>query len=221
MPKYGIINKFYIYIKKIIIYKIINNRNNHKIMNTKDLIWYDNFRYDNMVAIDVPGDGSCLFHVISMAIYKPYQKNQFDRIKFVRELRRKLSVKLPIYYDKLADGKLLDLSIDIPEVNLENMQKELDSARYLSNIYNEYISELLDIDIYILSEKNKDIYPTGTDFRLIYKNRLSIVILYIDSKKHYQLIGIKDYNGDITVSFDHNNDFIEYVKSRYRKKINI
>lgn len=188
-------------------------------METKKLDWNNEFSYPNMISIDDGiHDGSCFFHSISMATYKPYQINQIDRKKHVADMRRTLSKKLPYYYDKLANGELPELAMDIPVIRLDYMQEELDSTRYISNIYNEYISELLDIDIYLLNNDTKDVYPTATNLNLLYKNRLSIVILYIDNN-HYQIVGLKNKDGSITVSFKPDHNFITYVKNRLIKKI--
>ena len=92
------------------------------------------------------------------------------------------------------------------------MQKELDSSRPVDNVYNEFISDQLEKDIYIIDAVKKDIYITGKDNDILYKNRPSVVILYLPG--HYELVGLVKKNGDIKTLFNPDHDFIQAIRDR-------
>ena len=66
--------------------------------------------------------------------------------------------------------------------------KELDSDRPVDNAYNEFISDQLNKDIYILDAVTQDVYMTGSDDNVLYKDRPSIVLMYLPG--HYELVGL-------------------------------
>lgn len=193
---------------------------------------YEPFKWDNFskfktVRIRTDPDGSCFFHAILKGYFKPYIDEEIDgktlnRREFVRKLRQDLSKKLskPIvkdskktHYDKLNKGQMNLLAKEIPECSLESMQAELDSSRPVSNIYNEYVSNELDIDIYILDGIKRDVYMTGSDDSLLYKNRKSVVLLYLPG--HYELVGLLHHNGEyIETFFSPDSKFITYIRDR-------
>lgn len=175
------------------------------------------FNYPGLVIIDVPADGSCFFHALILSIYKPYQLNKINKWKFVREFRKNLAYKLIEDYDKLSNGKLKELSKEMPEVSLSAMIQELDSSKAISNIYNEFISDLLNRDIYLLDYQKKDVYMTGSDLNLLYKGRKSTVLVI--NGNHYQLVGIKKSDGSIKVGFDHDHPFILKIQKRIKELI--
>lgn len=184
-------------------------------------------RYPGLVRIRTIGDGSCFFHAIAKAYFIPYKIGMIDGIaidrrEFIRELRKDLSIKLgeeidnggKRYYDILSRGKLGEIGKEMKEYTLENMQKELNSSLPVDNVYNEFISNILNKDIYILDYITKDVYITGDDDDILYKDRDSIVILYIPG--HYELIGEEKNEGILTL-FKPENELIK----RIRERINI
>ena len=192
------------------------------------LSWDKIFKGFDLIRIKTESDGSCFFHAIAKAYFKPYitgkiTNKDFNRKDFVHNLRKDLSKTLGskinpdnpnsrTYYQTLSKGELEKISEEIPEYSLENMQKELDSNSPISNVYNEFISNQLNIDIYILDAIKRDIYMTGTDDNLLYKNRKSVVILYMPG--HYELVGLlhpKDY---IETYFSPNSSFIRRIRER-------
>ena len=193
------------------------------------LKWDKVFPKLNMIRIRTDADGSCFFHAIAKAYFKPYIEGKindkiFDRKEFVRNLRADFSKILgskvhpedknsKTYYEILNNGELPQISEQMPEYTLENMQKELNSSSPISNIYNEFISDHLGIDIYILDGIKKDVYMTGTDDRLLYKNRKSVVILYLPG--HYELVGLLRNKGEyIETYFSHDSPFILKIRER-------
>ena len=97
------------------------------------------------------------------------------------------------------------------------MQKELNSDFSVDNVYNEFISNQINKDIYILDMVKQDVYMTGDDDEILYKTRPSIVILYLSGKYkssgHYELIGLNE-NGYIKTLFDSDHDFIQNIRAR-------
>lgn len=201
-------------------------------MDITDLSWSssDPFSYQNMAQIKAPPDGSCFFHALLFAFYKPYQDRMqgdvpVSRKQIVKEFRFDLSVRLgenldpddantPIIYDTLSRGKLGDFAKEMPEYTLRSMQEELNSNSPVDNVYNEFISNELKKDIYILDNEKHDVYVTGNDLDLLYKDRLSIVLLY--SPGHYDLIGLRNNDNSISTFFNPDHPFIESIRNRLR-----
>lgn len=190
------------------------------------LIWNDaQFSYPGLVRIRTPGDGSCFFHAIAKAFFKPYQDGvlngvPIDRKEFIKNFRHDLAYKLsePIsvnsnvtYYDKLSRGTLREQSKSYVQFNIEQMQKELDSNKPVDNLYNEFISDVLDKDIYLLDGVKRNVYITGKDSDILIKGRSSIVILVLPG--HYELIGIKLDNDNIKTLFEPDDDLIRSIKN--------
>jgi len=178
---------------------------------------WDIFPEFKLVRISTRMDGNCFFHALAKAYYKPYitgilNGEPFDRDAFVTELRKELAETLPVEYEKLAGGTLKKLGKDVLECRLENMQKELRSNEPVSNLYNEFISNALNLDIYILDGEKKDVYMTGTDDSLLYKNRRSVVILYLPG--HYELVSLVSPSGHALTLFSPKHPFISCIKER-------
>ena len=151
-------------------------------LTTENLDWKGEFfDYDNMVLINTIADGSCFFHAVIQSFYQPYiqgyysdKSHPLDRRSFVRNFRKELSETLDTsitfigndditWYDHLSRGNLKENSKDIEEYSLESMKKELDSDEPVNNLYLEFISELLELDIYIIDGENYKPYITGHD----------------------------------------------------------
>lgn len=145
---------------------------------------------------EVSADGHCLIHCICKALYKPYsvgrdsKGNVISRLECVRNLRRELSVELPKHYKYLSNGGLESFSNGLGEYKLENMIIWLDSSKYIGIEFLEFISDILNIDIYIIHKQTNTLYSVGTDINLYYKHRRSIIVHYDDI--HYNILYTKD-----------------------------
>lgn len=171
----------------------------------------------NLVRVSTEMDGNCYFHAIAKAYFKPYIIGKvgdgvFDRSEFVRNLRKDLSLALPAVYSQLANGELQQLGKTMPKYSLENLQKELDSNSPVSNYFNEFISNQLNIDIYMLDAKTKDVYMFGADLSLLYKNRKSVIILYLPG--HYELIGLIHNSSNVETYFPPTHPLIKKIRER-------
>lgn len=184
------------------------------------------FHYDDMVRIATPGDGSCLIHAILKAYFVPYITGTFnnkplDRKSYVRSLRDDLAERLSQFvrigevttvYDTLSGGKMKEFALSVPAYSLDNLQKLLKSDEYLGLEVLELISDTVKKDIYILDLLQHDVYMLATPKKFLYKDRPSIVILYLPN--HFELIGIKTNNNDIKTLFNHKHPFIREINNR-------
>lgn len=196
-------------------------------MSYESLSWNGKLSYPGMVVIPTISDGSCFFHAILSAFFIPYKAQQYDgnpvdRKKFVLDLRKDLANKLgdsidpndpdsPTHYDILSRSELREMSKEMPEYSLSSLQLKLKTSSSVGNEFNEFISNVLEKDIYILDSVKQDVYVTGNDFDILYKNRPSIVILF--SPGHYELVGINE-SGKISTLFDFNHPFIATIRKR-------
>lgn len=206
-------------------------------MSVYNLDWFGSyFSYEGMVSLETIGYGSCFFHGIVGAYFIPYQRKvlngrPLNRRKFIENFRKDLARRLarpidpedsssPIYYDVLSRGNLKEFSREVPKYSLKNMQKHLVTNRYVDNVYVEFMSEVLNKDIYLLDYEAKDVYIFGNDMDLLYKNRDSIVLIVRHNIEHYELVGIRDDDGKIVTLFDSNHSFILSIRKRYQSKVN-
>lgn len=186
-----------------------------------------NWPQSNLVKIKAPGDGSCLFHSLAFAYNQSYRLDSIGgRVissrKFVRELRDQLANLLaaPIdpldptgkkYYDIIARGSLPEISKSFPKYSLKSMQATLRSNDSIDYVYLEFIADVIDKDIYILSAERRDVYITGEE-ELFQKNRPSIILLY--SPGHYDLIGERLSDGTIKTLFSPEDSVIRLIRER-------
>lgn len=186
---------------------------------------YQHIRWNkdfNIVRFETIGDGSCLFHAIINGFFKPYHTETINGIKISRKdiickLRKELSMKLPLYYDKLNNGNMAVFGANVPQYKLDYMQKELDSFTPLGYGYLEFIGNVLDKDIYILDSKTQSLYITDELSLSITGQRQSIVIYYINNSEcvgHYELVGIQNMDGTINTHFHPSHPFIRFLNSK-------
>ena len=264
------------------------------------------FNYPNMVQIYMIGDGSCYFHSIAYAYYKPYRMGEIngvklDRREFIKNLRKDLAMKLsspvserdptlsispsepidegsrlnrpgqlleytsssgdsgamqtsptisdiqsyspsyatgekrpygtqgsidasttpeevgttPTYYETLSRGSLKEFSSVYPKYSLNNLQRELISNNSVDSVYHEYISNLLNKDIYILDSATHDVYILP-DSEIYYKGRDSIVLIWVNGD-HFDLVGLNTDKG-LKTYFNKNSDFIRSIRRRIEAK---
>ena len=192
---------------------------------------------------------------ISVLYHGEKIKLKIDRQKMVSDLRIGLANKLtePVqprtddsddslttHYQSLANGNMEQVANDFEQLqkmtdyNLEVMKKNLSNFRFWPDqIYVEYVSNILDKDIYILEHKRQDIYMM-VDVALLWKNRQSVVLLYNEQIGHFETIGlIKPISGHhqktvfdsanvrgqdihIETCFEPDDPFIIYLRERYQ-----
>jgi len=194
------------------------------------------FPVSNMVALSTVGDGSCYFHAIIQAYYIPYITNQVTKCSFIREVRRLLAYELgrpakindryiynnhqqpKTWHQIINRGGNATLESDPGDVptdisnrlKLENMQHEMDSSRALDNLFDDYVSKILDKNIFVLDLAKKTVnYNIDKDILLV-SSRTCVVIL--DKTGHYETVGLMT-NGGIRTHFAWNDPFISILRS--------
>mgnify|MGYP005999243379 CR=1 FL=1 len=192
----------------------------------------DFFPYD-LVSLGTIGDGNCFYHAILQGFNKSYRKGDITE-------KRKLTIRLKLllasvldeknpetgetFYNELGNGEISKLSESILKseendpnckdmiLTKENMQRKLISNEWGDYTVLELVSNQLDIDIYVLSEAQKDVYLCGDKENLL-KGRKSVIIIH--RTNHFETVGLKVQNNIITF-FDKDNDIIKFLRSRYR-----
>lgn len=185
-----------------------------------------NFKY-NLVSIPTIGDGSCLIHSVLQAFNTDYQKmTSSERMKLAKNVRKDLSAVLDYklksgstVYQNLSRGELGGMSEEIDEASMDYMKDYLDSRQYLTFHYIELLSEIFDLNIIIVSQKEKDFYYTG-DHELLIKKRDTIFVNYID-QTHFETMGLS--NGSyFTTLFNFNTEIVDdAVKLLYKRVKNV
>jgi hypothetical protein len=182
--------------------------------------------YNNLYIIEILGDGSCYFHSILTASRLNYiTLSVFDKQKLVKTFRELLADKIGSiysdgtpYYDTILNGMVKEFAKSVPFYSLENMQKELRSSDFVDHIYQETISNSLNLDIYIININTGDInYPEiDLDLSLLYKNRNSIIIAYHGNYMHYEVIGLESPNDNTTIDtiFPYDHQLINILRDR-------
>ena len=190
-----------------------------------------NIDYPNLRLIETIADGSCFFHSILKATNVNYF-NDNHKSNYALNFRKSLAEKLTdesntkdksdkSIYQTLSRGSLPELSQNLPEFSLEQMQFQLSNHISVDNRFNELVSNELNIDIYILDSETGDLYITGDDADILYFDRPSVVLYY--SPGHYRLVGVyeeSDGMSDITDFFHYTHSFIVYLKNRMNILLN-
>jgi hypothetical protein len=172
----------------------------------------------NLVRIATIGDGSCFIHAVLKAMYAPYQENNNAqyRVQIAAQIRRDLAMKLNdynprypghTYWETIGKGsfpRLLmqeikdEVMIEHTGVDysLSGLQRLLNSTNYLGDEIYTYISEILNIDIYILRATNTDLYPHINTHQPDV-NRNAIII--VGNTEHYEVVALDTPTGFQTI----------------------
>jgi hypothetical protein len=150
------------------------------------------------------GDGNCFLHAIlgcCNTFYK--QANENNKRLIVRQLRNDLAQLLDVninnstFYQKLSRGEAEEIAKHVIEMRKDYMQAYLRSNHWLNSSFLEFFSIVFNVNIVIISAKEKDLYRTG-DKELLFKKRNTIFINYID-QAHFESIGIDSSDGLKTI----------------------
>jgi hypothetical protein len=156
----------------------------------------------NFKTLHTVGDGSCLVHAVLQGFSKDYDnlKNDIEKVKFVDEVRYHFSKILehpsPLnetknIYQTLSRGELEEISKDVKEAKIDYMKAYLNSRRFLTLQYIELISDIFDINIIFINDKDKDIYNSG-DLELLFKKERETVFVYYIEEAHFETIMIEN-----------------------------
>ena len=157
------------------------------------------------------GDGSCFLHSVLQCFNKTYNDmNNQEKRDYVKKIRYYLSESLEEndqeIYKSLSRAEIKTISNFIPELKIENMKSYLNSNNWLNIFFIEYISNIFDIDIYIIDSHTNELYYTG-DNEIYYKKRNSIILYYIRDV-HFESVSVSTSGGDKTF-FSHDSYIIQ------------
>jgi hypothetical protein len=177
------------------------------------------FSDEDLFIIPVIGDGSCFFHSIMLAINPDYIKESLsNRINMIHNLRKNLADLLDkdksenlTWYNYLSRGTLKILSETIDDYSLDNMKKELLEMGPVDEKFYEYVSDILNIDLYIINSSNNNIVNLEKDF--YYKQRNSICLYFTPG--HYELLSVKR-NDTLYLQLPHTDPFILSLYSQLK-----
>jgi len=174
--------------------------------------------YDNLVRIATIGEGSCFIHAVLKAFYKPYQENNSARYRLdtAAKLRRDLAIILGLenpqypgytYWDTTARGSFPRMVMEEiadedligllrVDYSLSGLQRLLNSTSQLGEEVYKFISDALNIDIYVLRATRDDLYPNShTHHPNIPRNGVVI----IGNTYHYEVLAVDGEFGFQTV----------------------
>lgn len=182
---------------------------------------WDLFAGHKVFAIGTSADGNCFLHSILQGFCQTYDEEKIlKKREFVKVLRQELAKKLGeksrerpslTYYEILSEGNFESFSIGAPEFTLEGMQKILLSKEYLGYGFLEFLSNMFDKDIYVLSYSEKKLYITDEYRYSIKGNRDSLIILFRGD--HFETVGI--LNGDyINTTFRSDHKIIRRLREQ-------
>ena len=184
-------------------------------------LWGNGYKEWYPITIDTPADGNCLFHAILNATSMSYRlgmihNKEIPRSNIVEAARIDLSAKLntkpegseKTYYERLYDGHIKEFANHVPEFALQAMQSMLKPGNAIGYGYLGYLSDVFDIDIYILDGSTNDIYISDELPFHCKGTRDSVVLRYINS--HYELVGLLKEQ-EIVSYFSHDNLFLKFL----------
>lgn len=181
--------------------------------------------YD-FVKINAIGDGSCMFHSIMQCFNRSYIESSMGKkmtiIKKLREdlaniLNEKISPSTITVYDGLSRGELKNMSDENPSLSLISMKKSLGSSEWGDTRFLELLSNILDINIFVIykREKYNILYQLGDSEIYIKENRDSIII-YNSSNVHFDSVGLVSKDGVRTL-FSYGEDVIKKLRVKMYK----
>lgn len=191
-----------------------------------DITWLDD---QPLIQLNIPGDGHCLFHAICLGSHKAYRSapDYDSRLKIVQSLRSELKdvfdkpiskkdKKTPYHY--LCGGKLVEFGKAVQDYSFKSMSAQFEGSNYIGHGFIEFINNVLDKDIYILSDQTKDIYITHELPFTITGKRKSLILNYVNNN-HYLLVGYMKENGSIITCFSPSGPLICKLYQRVRQII--
>lgn len=194
--------------------------------------------YENLFRYGVLGDGACYFHALLAAIKSEYiSMSDVEKQSVTRKFRQELANDLTrdifsrlfvgeyslyefIKNPKNDDRPKYELSIVCSDPEKPTVEEALLAyrmviskfSRWMSDDIQQFISDVLDVDIYLFSDKTRGPYPLDNNPIRVYKNRPSVVLINVGGS-HYELVGLStDDLGDsekVKIFFSHDHHFIQ------------
>lgn len=166
--------------------------------------------FDNLVRIATIGDGSCFIHGALKGFFAAYQNTNSAqaRVGFVESLRRDLSYSLGMentdypghtYWETANNGQFVILLCQelfdptlIKEIGIDysfrGIQALFNSTSWLGDEVYGYISDMLNVNIFILKGTTEDLETYINTYRPE-KERPSVCIM--GNTQHYEVVAVK------------------------------
>lgn len=189
--------------------------------------------YNNLVRIATIGDGSCFIHAVLKGYFKPYQEDNraSARLNFVANLRRDFAIYLS-YADENYPGQsiwsttargsfprlLMQQLLNESSLGYLHIDYSLPGLQRLFNSYNNlgdeiysFISDALQIDVYVLKITKEDIFPHS---HTSHPNTRRNAVIIVGNMLHYEVLAINTPRGLQTL-FPPNDPFLQVVKDKF------
>jgi hypothetical protein len=183
--------------------------------------------YNNLVRIATIGDGSCFIHAVLKGFFKEYQEAKSAELRFniARNIRRDLAIALGLenqeypghtYWEtankgsfprilmqELIDEELIEiLGIDY---SIHGLERLFNSFKELGDEVYGFVSDVLNVDIYVLRATPDDLYPhVSTKEVGVVRN----AVVIIGNKYHYEVLAVDTENGLQTL-FSPDDPFVQ------------
>jgi hypothetical protein len=170
--------------------------------------------YDNLVRIACIGEGSCFIHSFLKGFFREYQENNSARFRLntAAMLRRDLAILLMTedsrypghtYWETTGNGAfprmvmtqiqdeslIQDMGVDY---SLAGLQRLFNSDYYLGQEIYEFISEILNIDVYIFLATREDlVHLSNTRRHGVQRN----AVVVIGNTYHYEVLAVDTLAG--------------------------
>jgi hypothetical protein len=115
----------------------------------------------------------------------------------------------------LSNGKLHEFSQFVPEFSLQEMKKTL-LSKEIGYGFIEYISLVLDVDIYVLNNQTQNIYISD-ETKLSITNKESSILLNFIGNNHYEIIGIPYKDNILVTNIRSDSEVIKEINCSCRK----
>ena len=184
-----------------------------------------------VVRISTINDGSSILHAILKAFYGPYANDSSitKRKEIVRKLRNDLAVALEVpdpdetdeevtYYQKSSMYRMnqerrrgleaRDSLGAVIDYSLEGIKRLLKSDRYLGPELYQYISDVIGLDLYIVTAKSTNLTYVSTTSR---GTELRDAVIINRTGPHHELIGV-DLGNNFQTVFPEKDRFIQAIR---------
>jgi hypothetical protein len=175
----------------------------------------------NFKSLSTIGDGSCFLHSVVAGLCPQYHKlSKKDKMTLAKAIRHDLALTLkddPIY-KSLSRGEIEEISKNIKEMSQQYMQAYLVSGHWINMSFIELISNVLDVNIIIVSHRTKDFYYSGDPEIYFKKNRDSLFIYYYEDA-HFESMHVETVEGFKSLFSPQSNIVKDCMKRLFRNKV--
>lgn len=195
---------------------------------------------ENMYRITTLGGGNCFFHCVLKAVYPSYQTSDYqDRTTITEEFRRDLAMTLELphpkykgflYWDIIGGGffpRSLMLGLSNPalvskgkliDFSLNGLKYYLNSHEEVGEEVYDFVSEILQLDIYILRATKTNVHV----HKHTHRQGIDVPgIIILGNEYHYELIGLKVGENKFQTVFMPGDAFLTKIQSLYKGNMEI